>query len=168
MAAGNWERAERTLEQIEIMVPGGGWFFTAGDKTVCSGMIGGWLAQARSRPAAPALTRSLDSLVATDPPTVWLSEATLVCARLLESAGDTAGALRAIRRGAQSFDYRTTFLREEGRLASLTGDTAGAARAYRRYLALRWAPEPVLQPEVERVRADLARLMRDQVRGSTP
>jgi DNA-binding SARP family transcriptional activator len=158
MASGSRERAERALQQIETIVPGGGWFFTAGDKAVCSGMIRGWLAQARGRPAAPALARRLDSLLATDPPTVWPAEAGLVCARLLESAGDTAGALRAIRRSALSFEYRTTFLREEGRLASLTGDTAGAARAYRRYLAFRWAPEPVLQPEAARIREELARL----------
>lgn len=158
MAAGNWERAERALEQIETIVPGGGWFFTAGDKAVCSGMIGGSLAQARGRPAALALARSFDSLLATDPPTEWLAEATLVCARLLESAGDTASALRAIRRRAQQFDYWSTFMREEGRLASLTGDTAGAARAYRRYLAFRWAPETVLRPEAARIREELARL----------
>jgi hypothetical protein len=50
-------------------------------------------------------------------------------------------------------------LREEGRLADLAGDRAGAIDAYTRYLALRSDPEPSLQPEVERVRAELARLV---------
>jgi len=52
----------------------------------------------------------------------------------------------------------STQLREEGRLAALVGDTAAAVRAYRHYLALRNDPEPVLRPEVERIRAELERL----------
>ncbi len=55
--------------------------------------------------------------------------------------------------------YLATFLREEGRLAALTGDRAGAIRAYQHYLALRSDPEPSLKPEVDRVRAELARLV---------
>jgi len=43
-------------------------------------------------------------------------------------------------------------------LAALAGDTAGAVHAYRHYLALRLDPEPVLLPQVEGVRAVLARL----------
>ena len=50
-------------------------------------------------------------------------------------------------------------IREEGRVAALTGDRAGAVRAYEHYLALRSDPEPALRPEVERVRAELARLV---------
>jgi serine/threonine-protein kinase len=157
-ATGKWARAVRALQQIRMAVPGGGFFFTAGDKAVCSGMIGSWLAQARGQPTAPALMRQLDSLLMTGPPTIWISEATLVCARLLETAGDTTGALRAIRRLAGSLDYLPTRLREEGRLAALTGDSSGAARAYRHYLALRADPEPALLPEAARIRHELARL----------
>jgi hypothetical protein len=162
-AAGSWERAEHVLGELESVNSGGDWFFTAGDKALCTGMIRGWLAAARGRPDAPALARSLDSLLLTDPPTVWLSEATLVDARLLEGAGDTAGALHAIRRLTRpvgTLDYLPGFLQEEGRLAALTGDTAGAALAYHHYLALRSAPEPVVRPEVEKVRVELARLTR--------
>ena len=54
--------------------------------------------------------------------------------------------------------HLSTFLREEGRLAALTGDTVGAVRAYRHYLALRTNPEREVKPEVDSVRAVLARL----------
>jgi hypothetical protein len=54
--------------------------------------------------------------------------------------------------------FLSTYLREEGRLAALTGDSAGAVGAYRHYLTLRAHPEPALQPGVEKVRAELARL----------
>ncbi len=50
-------------------------------------------------------------------------------------------------------------LREEGRLAAAVGNRAGAIRAYRHYLALRSDPEPARWPDVERVRAELARLL---------
>ena len=50
-------------------------------------------------------------------------------------------------------------LREEGRLADLAGDREAAIEAYRHYLALRTDPEPSLQPQIEQVRAELARLV---------
>jgi len=56
--------------------------------------------------------------------------------------------------------YLSTYLQEEGRLAALTADTAGAIAAYRHYLTLRSNPEPSLQPSVDSVRAELARLER--------
>ena len=49
--------------------------------------------------------------------------------------------------------------REEGRLAALVGDREGAIKAYSHYLALRYNPEPSVKPEVDRVRAELARLV---------
>jgi hypothetical protein len=52
-------------------------------------------------------------------------------------------------------------LREEGRLAALAGDPAGAIRAYSHYLALRYNPEPSLKPQVDQVRAELARLVKE-------
>jgi DNA-binding SARP family transcriptional activator len=170
-AVRSWERAERALSELETVGPGGAWFFTAGDQALCRGMIGGWLAHARGQPDARALAQRLDSLLLTGPPTVWLSEATLVDARLLESAGDMARALRVIRRLTRppgTLDYLPEFLQEDGRLAVLTGDTTGAIQAYRHYLALRWAPEPVVRPGVEAVRAELARLRRGLAMDATP
>jgi hypothetical protein len=46
----------------------------------------------------------------------------------------------------------------EARLAARIGDTASAADAYRRYLMMRSAPEPVLVPQRDSARAELARL----------
>jgi hypothetical protein len=90
--------------------------------------------------------------------------ANLVVARVAEAEGNLPFALRAVRRRATGYDllplwYLSTFLREEGRLAALTGDTAGAIRAYRHYLAMRPDPEAAVKPEVDRVRAELGRLL---------
>ena len=49
--------------------------------------------------------------------------------------------------------------REEGRLSALVGDRAGAIDAYSQYLAMRYKPEPSVKPEVDHVRAELARLV---------
>jgi hypothetical protein len=92
--------------------------------------------------------------------------ANLVIARLAEAQGDLPLALRAVRRGIGgrlllSTYYLSTFLREEGSLAALAGDTAGAIRAYHHYLALRPDPEPEVKPEVEQVRAELAKLLEE-------
>jgi hypothetical protein len=90
--------------------------------------------------------------------------ANLVVARVAEAQGNLAFALRAVRRRASGYDllpmwYLSTFLREEGRLAALTGDTTGAIQAYQHYLVLRPRPEPAVKPEVDHIRADLARLV---------
>jgi hypothetical protein len=92
--------------------------------------------------------------------------ANLVVARLAESQGDLHLALRAVRRRAGRYNmlppwYLSTFLREEGRLSALTGDTAVAVRAYRHYLDLRPDPEPEVKPEIELVRAELAKLSQE-------
>ena len=55
-----------------------------------------------------------------------------------------------------------TYLREEGRLAAATGDRE-AARAYRRYLTLRENAERSLQPQVMKVRTELARIERERI-----
>jgi hypothetical protein len=86
---------------------------------------------------------------------------TFYLARLREAQGDIAGALRAIRRrpGYSGLILKSYALREEGRLAALTGDREGAIEAYSHYLTLRYNPEPPVQPEVDRARAELARLV---------
>lgn len=89
----------------------------------------------------------------------WIN---LVSARLHESVGDIPGALAAVRRGRWLYppEHLSTYLREEGRLASQTGDRAGAIRAYRQYLILRSDPEPSLAPQVDKTRRELALLER--------
>jgi tetratricopeptide (TPR) repeat protein len=86
----------------------------------------------------------------------------LALARAWEAFGDVPRALAAIR---LRFFHGTgvveaTRCREEGRLAALAGDTTGAIAAYRRFLALRQDAEPVLVPQRDSVRAELARLER--------
>jgi hypothetical protein len=85
----------------------------------------------------------------------------LILARLLEDHGEPERALAALRRRifALGEPYLPAFLREEGRLAALTGDREGAIRAYDEYLVWRSDPEPSVQPEVDRIRAELARLV---------
>jgi len=112
-------------------------------------------------PEAPALVDHLDSLTLrgccdTQP---FLP---LIVARLRERAGDTVGALRAVRRGRWLLppQHLSTYLREEGRLAALAGDREGTVRAYRHYLALRANPEPAWRADADRVRRELGRLER--------
>jgi hypothetical protein len=86
----------------------------------------------------------------------------VVLARAYEASGDPAGALRVIRRGVWYYPPRqvASLLHEEGRLAASLGDRAGAIRAYEHYLALRSDPEPVLRPQRDSIRAEVARLKR--------
>ena len=94
-----------------------------------------------------------------------VSGSNLLLARLWERQGDLPRALQAVRRRSARFlrmpNYLSSFVREEGRLAALTGDRDGAIRAYRHYLALRYDPEPALRPEADRVRRELAALLRN-------
>lgn len=101
--------------------------------------------------------RGIDPTVMVDGLVPWIA-----ASRLHEMRGDLPAALRAIRQNYYHFfatDHLASRKREEGRLALATGDVEGAIAAWRHYLALRTDPDPALQPEVERVRADLARLV---------
>ncbi|HMA38525.1 MAG TPA: protein kinase [Gemmatimonadales bacterium] len=135
----------------------------------CATVLEALQAARTRRGVSPALV-TLDSLMQTGPRPIeyWngltyqnLTYANLVVSQLRELGGDAAGGLAAARRrpyhGAGAA-YLASFLRQEGRLAEATGDRPGAITAYRRYLALRSRPEPPVQGEVDRVRAELARL----------
>jgi tetratricopeptide (TPR) repeat protein len=154
--------------------------------TVCAALLEARLAAASGSAGAAAALDNLDSLIRSGPggerngppisftlspayvrSTVGISPcgfedfANLEVARLRERQGDIRAALSAVRRRPYSYhltDYLAPHLREEGRLAALTGDTTGAVRAYRHCLVLRSDPEPPLRPEVEMVRAELAKL----------
>ena len=78
-----------------------------------------------------------------------------------ESQRDVPGAYRAVRRcgGYQLIMNLTNCLERRGRLAAIVGDREAAIESYRHYLALRYDPEPSVRPEVERVRAELAKLL---------
>jgi hypothetical protein len=117
------------------------------------------LASATHREDASTLLRQADSMALLGCCSLP-HHGNLIVARLHEMAGDLPGALEAVRRQEWWYppEYLSTALEEEGRLGALTGDTASAIRAYRHYLALRAHPEPERRREVERVRAELAKL----------
>ena len=120
-------------------------------------------ARERSSSAGERL-RTLDSVL------VWVDQdwgdpllyGNLIVARLFEQRGDYAAALAAIRRTQPVASTMVTYHREEGRIAAEAGDTAGAIRAYQRYLRIRGDADPSLQPQVQRVRAELAALQRSR------
>ena len=133
--------------------------------TVCATLLDAMRASALRLPDARAKLAEADEAART-----YNLESTLapnlVVARVAETEGDLALALKAVRRRGGDFAefqwYLSTFLREEGRLAALTGDTAGAIRAYQHFLMLRSDPEPEMRRENEQVRGELAKLMRYQ------
>jgi len=137
------------------------------DVDACIIALGGWADFVERGPEAGPAMRKLDSLMHVGP--VLGHEGgdsnsqafNLILARWHESRGDQKSALAAVRRRVYHWGVRVglwTFLRQEGRLAALAGDRAGAIRAYRHYLTFRSNPEPSIRPEVDSVRAELARL----------
>ncbi len=133
----------------------------------CVAILEAMLAAQEGRSDAAMLSR-LDSVLRAGIGDWHFSAAgNLVVARLSEARGDVPRALEAVRRrpyfwGGDGTICLSTLLREEGRLAALTGDRQGAIRAYQHYLALRSDPEPAVKPEVERVRAELAKLLAER------
>jgi tetratricopeptide (TPR) repeat protein len=126
-----------------------------------SQLLDALLASVVDRPDADAALQRLDSLASLGfGPAPHVIN--LVSARIHERRGDLAGALAAVRRGQWLFppENLSTYLREEGRLALLTGDTRSAIRAWTHYLALRSEPESSVRPEVDRTRAQLARIQK--------
>jgi serine/threonine-protein kinase len=126
-------------------------------------MLEAILAANDSRPNGRELLSQLDSVLIEGPVQsgMLLQVGNLVAARLWEQAGHPARALAAIRRRVRLYEdprFLATYMREEGRLAAITGDRDGAVRAYRHYLVLYEDAEPSLQPQVESVRRELARL----------
>jgi tRNA A-37 threonylcarbamoyl transferase component Bud32 len=140
------------------------------DMQLCAETIDAELAHRTGAADAGRKLARLDSLAGTAPPVItWLlAAANLTAAQLWEASGNLPNALAAVRRRPYITDVGeprvlvalSTMLREEGRLAAMTGDTASAVEAYRRYVALRSDAEPSVKPEVDSVRAELARLVK--------
>ncbi|HEV8598322.1 MAG TPA: serine/threonine-protein kinase [Gemmatimonadales bacterium] len=133
-------------------------------RLLCASILEIQLAAAERRPELRTRVEALDSLVRGNSTLSWFrAAANLTAARYWEELKEPLRALTATRRRLYITDIgeprvlvaHSTLLREEGRLAALTGDRDGAMRAYRRYLALRADAEPVLAPQVARVRAAL-------------
>ena len=117
--------------------------------------IAGCRPSAAPSEAGTAVAR-LDSLTLAGEPSDWFGYRPLLLARCLEWRGDTAAALRVLRRRPYRAWTGLPFLaqsfKEEGRLALAAGDTAGARVAWRRYLDLRTDPDSALVPERDRIR----------------
>jgi serine/threonine-protein kinase len=154
--------------------------------TVCAALLEAKLTAASGTAGATAALEQLDSIIRNGPggsrngppvsftlspayvrSTVGISPCgfedfvNLEVARLRERQGNIQAALSAVRRRSYAYhltDYLAPHLREEGRLAAIAGDSSAAISAYRHYLALRSDPEPALRPEVEAIRAELAKL----------
>jgi len=130
----------------------------AGDRRHCGVLLEALLASAEHRADADAAFGQLDTLLLTgEGRSSWI----MPVVRWREAQGDVRRALRTVRRCVR---YGRTVnvsncLREEGHLAELVGDREGAIKAYSHYLALRYNPEPAVKPEVDQVRAELARLV---------
>lgn len=122
-------------------------------------------ADAIGDPSAPALVERLDSLMASgsfQDNQARVGYSALITAQLLEKHRGPERALEAVRRRATWWNndapYLAAQLREEGRLALLAGKPEEAELAWRHYLDLRKHAEPAVQPEVDSVRAEYARL----------
>ncbi len=128
--------------------------------TACAATLEAAAGVAAGRPDARALAENADTLVMTSP-RFSRNQNQLMLARVYDALGDPASGVRVLRRREQQDpDYfMATLLREEGRLAARAGDRDGAIRAYRHYLALRTQPDPEIEPEVLRVREELAALV---------
>ncbi len=165
-AHADFEGVETTIERLRRAIPSE---VSAWDSIrathyaiLCAALLDAMRAGGLHLPDAGAMLASADEAARTY--TIESVAANLVVARLAEAEGSLDFALRAVRRragdAAKFQPYLSTFLREEGRLAALTGDTAGAIGAYRHLLMLRPDPEPEMRERTEKVRAELARLMR--------
>ena len=134
---------------------------------VCAATIEALLAMAQERPDAEEAVERLDRLLLLVPNVETGDDPSLVgpftVARWRERQGDVEGALAAMRRWHNHWftgvRYLSTYLREQGRLASILGEEEEAIRAYRHYLMLRSQPEPEWVEERDSVRAQLTELL---------
>ena len=163
LARGDTRTFERAIVQLRAGTSEANLAYTV---QLCAGLLDAMRSALNKRDVPVEKLERLDSLIRArqDGLQALVHAANLQLARLQESRGNLTGALRALRRRAYYIDpehleFFSTALREEGRIAALAGDRASAVRAYQHYLALRSDPEPSQKPEVERVRAELARLV---------
>ncbi|MBA3560532.1 MAG: serine/threonine protein kinase [Gemmatimonadaceae bacterium] len=127
----------------------------------CAIMLDALHAASEKRADAAVYSNRLDSLMRTGPQGQLQFMGNLVVARLKEQEGDFPTALAALRRREYFMSraaFLSTYLREEGRLASKVGDREGALAAYRHFLALRSSPERALERDTAFIRAEVRRL----------
>jgi len=158
LAHGETQSVTFLLQRLEAGLTMGDSVVPEGASPLCSSTIRAMLAAWQGRSDAMALVERVDSIL-------WLGSQSdygnkpvlhLIVAGLFEELGEPERALGALGVGQY---FLSATLREEGRLAALTGDRERAIRAYSHYLKLRSDPEPEVLPEVQAVRAELARLV---------
>jgi len=112
--------------------------------------------------AAEATRVLAEALAQADDDWQRLTATQLELAHCHEHLGDPRSALRVVQRRPldqwSGLPLLSTFLREEGRYATMLGDTVTAVRAYRHYLALRAFADSSALAAVVQVRAALAAL----------
>jgi hypothetical protein len=155
----------RTVTRLNAAAPPADSATTIEANAVRSAILEAWLALVRGSDPRPHLEVA-DSLVRRVPfymmDKIDLPE-NLIIARLFAARDDNERALAAVRRRmfplSDQGSLLSSYLREEGRLASLTGDRPGAIEAYSRYLSMRSDPEPELRGKVAEVRGEVAKLV---------
>lgn len=121
-------------------------------------LLEGW-GEVRGGGASPALDRLVEILDQGPGGAASGGSLLMAASRAFEEAGNAEMALETLDRGGWGWGgYATQLWREQGRLALAVGDTARAVREYRNWLKLRFDAEPSVMPDVEAVRAELARL----------
>jgi hypothetical protein len=134
-----------------------------GQEMVCATILDAVHATVVNRSDRDAAIERLDLLMAEG--IDWEVEhyaGNLIVAELREAQGDLPKALAAVKRRTFNWygpHFLSTYLREEGRLATLTGDIDGAIKAYRHFLVLRSDPEPHLVPQRDSIRVELEELL---------
>jgi tetratricopeptide (TPR) repeat protein len=144
-------------------------------RTLCEAVLAA-TREVRERGAAGARVQALDSILRDGPISGPMGDGHteyphVALARLLERAGDRAGALAAASRRLYFIGwnhYAATSLREEAQLAQSAGERERALRAWRQYLALRGSAEPSLAAFTEAARAAVARLETETARPERP
>jgi serine/threonine-protein kinase len=166
LSRGETARPRRILKRLVTLPIPGDSAWLRRKPQVAAWILEAQLAALNKRPDARALIERADSaLRAIGDHLRLVALGNLIVARLWESQGDIPRALAATRRRARGLGYpmfNATMHREEGRLSDLAGDRSGAIEAYSRYLKLRSDPEPSLEPEVARIRAEMVRLAREE------
>jgi tetratricopeptide (TPR) repeat protein len=133
----------------------------------CADLLDAWFAVAARRPDALQRLLRVDSLQVQEPSigitASAITASNLIMARLWRMQGDWPRAEAAARRRYTGLfpAFLSTHLLEEGRAAAQAGHREVAIRALRHYLALRYDPEPSVEPEVEAVRTELAQLLKE-------
>jgi serine/threonine protein kinase len=164
MAAGEVAAGRTASARLHMLLGRGLELPNRSSYTLCAATLDALAAVAEGRPDARRWVERADSVLRHEPPSrLVMSGTQLLLARAFDDLGDPRAGLHVIRRRQPNNPvyFLATILAEEGRLAARAGDRDGAIRAYRHYLTLRTEPDPTLEPEVERIRTELARLLEE-------